>query len=205
MKTQLSTLNSNVPERTHEVYIKVAADSCATLRKVDVMRVLEGVQPDNIDGITRHSLAAWIKTERPDLADEVDEVMSELDSSNSKSVTAAPLFVRTVAQALERHMSAKEESRMHWAQPAGYEVSWKPPKMHWPATDYPDLGYLIKRGGNEGYQVWVTHQPDPSNCSLQQPLIIIKCLTSYAETFNQARMAMEFFESMNTEALLKSQ
>ena len=205
MESKLSSLNANVPGRTHELYIKVVADSSAALRKVDVFRVIEGIRRDNIDGMTRESLAAWIKTERPDLADEVDAVMSELDSTTSKSATAVPLFVRTVAQALERHMEAKKESRIHWAQPAGDEVSWEPPKMHWPAEDYPDLGYLIKRGGNEGYQIWVTYQPDPGTCSHQQPLIIIKCLCSYAETFNQARMAMEFIESMNNEALLRSQ
>lgn len=62
----------------HESYIKAAADSSAELRKVDVLRVLEGVSKDNIDGVTRESLAAWIQSERPDLTQEVNEVMAEL-------------------------------------------------------------------------------------------------------------------------------
>ena len=62
----------------HENYIKIAADSIAELRKVDVERVLSSVAADNIDGVTRASLAAWITAQRPDLAAEVADVMAEL-------------------------------------------------------------------------------------------------------------------------------
>lgn len=68
-----------IPEgNVMEQYIKIAADSIAELRKVDVDRVLGSVRPDNIDGVTMQSLAAWISAERPDLAQEVNEVLSEL-------------------------------------------------------------------------------------------------------------------------------
>lgn len=63
---------------THELYIKIAADSIATLRKVDVFRVIESVRPDNIDGVSRASLSRWISAERPDLSDEVADVLEEL-------------------------------------------------------------------------------------------------------------------------------
>ena len=59
-------------------YIKIAADSIATLRKVDVFRVIESVRPDNIDGVSRASLSRWISAERPDLSDEVADVLEEL-------------------------------------------------------------------------------------------------------------------------------
>lgn len=62
----------------HELYIKIAADTIALLRKVDVFRVIDSVRPDNIDGVSRSSLANWIKAKRPDLGTEVDEVMAEL-------------------------------------------------------------------------------------------------------------------------------
>lgn len=64
--------------RTHELYIKIAADSIATLRKVDVFRVIESVRPDNIDGVSRASLSRWISAQRPDLSEEVADVLQEL-------------------------------------------------------------------------------------------------------------------------------
>lgn len=64
--------------RTHELYIKIAADSIATLRKVDVFRVIESVRPDNIDGVSRASLSLWISAQRPDLSEEVADVLQEL-------------------------------------------------------------------------------------------------------------------------------
>lgn len=52
--------------------ITIAADSIEKLRKVDVERVLT---QGNLD---RDAMAAYIKTKRPDLAGEVDDVMSEI-------------------------------------------------------------------------------------------------------------------------------
>ena len=55
-----------------EAAIKIAANSISELRKADVFRVLE----QNGDAI-RNDLAAYISAERPDLADEVSEIMAE--------------------------------------------------------------------------------------------------------------------------------
>src|SRR2546422_1250885 len=55
-----------------EKYILIAADSVTTLRKVDVLRVLENIRPE-----VRVELAQYIADKRPDLAQEVDEVMAE--------------------------------------------------------------------------------------------------------------------------------
>ena len=52
-----------------ELFIKVAADSIGELREVDVMRVLES------NSIRRQQLANYICHHRPDLANEVAEVM----------------------------------------------------------------------------------------------------------------------------------
>ena len=57
-----------------EYAIKIAADSLDQLRKSDVYRVLTE-NPENI----RAALATYIKNGRPDLAQEVDEVLQELD------------------------------------------------------------------------------------------------------------------------------
>jgi len=53
-----------------EAAIKIAANSVSELRKADVFRVLE--QNDN-----RVALAAYISDVRPDLAEEVAEIMEE--------------------------------------------------------------------------------------------------------------------------------
>ncbi len=53
-----------------EASIKIAANSITELRKADVFRVLE--QNDN-----RTALAAYISESRPDLAQEVAEIMDE--------------------------------------------------------------------------------------------------------------------------------
>lgn len=54
----------------YEAAIKIAADSISELRRADVFRVLE--QNDD-----RAGLAAFISAYRPDLADEVAEIMEE--------------------------------------------------------------------------------------------------------------------------------
>lgn len=54
-------------------YIKMAADSIEKLRKSDVYRVLM----ESNGKAVRPKLANWIKVNRPDLADEVDDCLSE--------------------------------------------------------------------------------------------------------------------------------
>ena len=58
-------------------FIKIAANSITELRRVDVYRVLNAVAADNIGGVTRSMLADYIVTNRPDLAQEVIDVMHE--------------------------------------------------------------------------------------------------------------------------------
>ena len=64
----------------HEKYIMISADNITGLRQVDVYRVISEVRTDNIDRVTRRSLASWIASRRPDLVGEVQEVLSELGS-----------------------------------------------------------------------------------------------------------------------------
>lgn len=54
-----------------EVFVKVAADSIAELRKVDVLRVLTS------NGMRQRPLARYICANRPDLAQEVRECMKD--------------------------------------------------------------------------------------------------------------------------------
>lgn len=54
-----------------EVFIKVAADSIAQLRKVDVLRVLIS------NGMRQKQLARYICAKRPDLEQEVKECMRD--------------------------------------------------------------------------------------------------------------------------------
>lgn len=55
-----------------ESAIKIAANSISELRKSDVFRVLEQNGADN-----RQELASYISEMRPDLAEEVSEIMDE--------------------------------------------------------------------------------------------------------------------------------
>lgn len=54
-------------------YIMIAADSIESLRHQDVYRVLEWA-----DKSARAALAQYIKTERPDLAEEVGDCVESL-------------------------------------------------------------------------------------------------------------------------------
>ncbi|WP_206146747.1 hypothetical protein [Burkholderia sp. Tr-20390] len=72
-----------------EKYIKMSADSVASLRKDDVFRVLDGIAKENVDGVTRAELASYITNMRPDLEDEVREVMTEEFLADSWSATSA--------------------------------------------------------------------------------------------------------------------
>ncbi|MBK1901980.1 MULTISPECIES: hypothetical protein [Burkholderia] len=63
--------------KNEEQFIKIAADSIASLRKTDVFRVLDTIRCDNIDGVTRSDLAGYITKMRPDLVTEVEEVMRD--------------------------------------------------------------------------------------------------------------------------------
>lgn len=76
--------------KVEEQYIMVAADSIAALRKVDVFRVLDSVRADNIDGVTRGDLASFIFRHRPDLVDEVREVMREEFPGDGWAAEAGP-------------------------------------------------------------------------------------------------------------------
>lgn len=71
-------------------YIKISADSIEELRKVDVLRVLESVKADNSDGVTRQGLAGWISAKRPDLAQEVAEVMAEEFGATTSTASVEP-------------------------------------------------------------------------------------------------------------------
>ncbi|PNE59579.1 hypothetical protein A8H39_00060 [Paraburkholderia fungorum] len=76
--------------KNEEQYIKIAADSVAALRRVDVFRVLDSVRADNIDGVTRSDIASFIVKHRADLCDEVGTVMREEFAGDGWTVDAAP-------------------------------------------------------------------------------------------------------------------
>ncbi|ABO60220.1 hypothetical protein LA345_36965 (plasmid) [Burkholderia vietnamiensis] len=74
-----------------EKYIKMSAESVASLRKDDVFRVLDGIAKENVDGVTRAELASFIANARPDLESEVREVMTEEFPADNWSATSAML------------------------------------------------------------------------------------------------------------------
>lgn len=71
-------------------FIQIAADSVGELRKIDVYRVFDELSNDKLMA----PLSAYIKKHRPDLADEVDSVLSEIgievvDPPMSKEIEGA--------------------------------------------------------------------------------------------------------------------
>ncbi|MCA7890105.1 hypothetical protein E2P84_42140 [Burkholderia cepacia] len=112
-----------------EQFINIAADSIASLRKPDVFRVLDTVPCDNIDGVTRADMARYITKMRPDLVNEVAEVMRDEfpedkwrddDAQTAEVVPSSAEFeddtptiasnVRPVADEGARHTSAVYEA-----------------------------------------------------------------------------------------------
>lgn len=98
-------------------------------------------------------------------------------------------------------MDKLEDGRVHWAKPAGGEVDWEPAKLTWPTSDASYLNYVISEGSNEGYMVLVCHTEERQGPESMKPLIVVKCLCSHAETFNQARLVMEFLKKLDHAAL----
>lgn len=68
-----NTANRSAQDGDMEQYIKAAADSIKTLRRDDVYRVLVESNREEL----RPSIANYIKAERPDLVEEVDNVLNE--------------------------------------------------------------------------------------------------------------------------------
>ena len=127
-------------------------------------------------------------------------------TTKATSSPATPvLFARTVANLLEKHFSKREDSRVEWVQPGGPEASWEPPQRVFPDCNDVNLGYMVRQGHSEGYHIHLTHYPEYRNEEKIQVLLVIKCLCSFAETFNQARIVMEFIEKMNYQDILANQ
>jgi hypothetical protein len=100
-------------ELNMENYIKLAADSISQLRRIDVWRVLNALAADNIDGVTRADLAAYIATSRPDLAPEVAAVMAEEWPDLSWTLTApAPAVDPVPAVAVEGNPAGLTDAEM---------------------------------------------------------------------------------------------
>lgn len=106
----------------HHFHITIAADSIAELRKVDVDRVLGAVRPDNIDGVTRESLAAWITANRPDLAEEVAEVMAELPPEQPSTVSELSAEIEAQVAEAPADVVSIPSDEIHDAKDAGEEA-----------------------------------------------------------------------------------
>ena len=106
----------------HHFHITIAADSIAELRKSDVDRVLGAVRPDNIDGVTRESLAAWITANRADLAEEVAEVMAELARQQVETRTEVTEEAEAQAAAAPADIVSTPSEEVHAAKDADEEA-----------------------------------------------------------------------------------
>lgn len=92
-KEQSTVIASNNNRQSHqpkelsndeaEYLIKIAADSVSKLRKQDVHRVLNSAPKESVD-----SLGDYVKTQRPDLHDEVNDVLGDIKTESQQNDSA---------------------------------------------------------------------------------------------------------------------
>ncbi len=124
------------------------------------------------------------------------------ETAPAEAQTTTPLYVRTIADALEKHLEAANTS-VHWAQAAGDETPWGAPKLTWP--DDACIGYLIHDGNNEGTILKIVHRPDLYGREAVIPLITVKFLRCMKSVFQECVHAMEFINQMDTQGMLAKQ
>lgn len=122
--------------------------------------------------------------------------------SNIECEKPDPLYVRTIADELTRHLERSDTS-VHWATPAGGEVSWGPPKLTWPKD--PFLGYVIDERSNEGTIVTVVHYESARKSDLGLPLINIKFLRGLKTVLTETVVVVDFLNNMKPDDMLKLQ
>lgn len=122
--------------------------------------------------------------------------------SASAPVENAPdvLYARTVADQLERHLE-KASTSIHWAQAAGGETTYGPPKLVWPRS--PSLAYSFDEGSNEG--VIMTVSDLQSGLNSWTPLLKLKFLGAMRSVMAEAVHVAEYLTAMDTPALLALQ
>jgi hypothetical protein len=113
-----------------------------------------------------------------------------------------PLYVRTIAEVLTSHLERSGTS-VHWATPAGNEVSWGPPKLTWPKD--PFLGYVIDERSCEGTIVTVVHHESARGSEHGQELIKIKFLRSLKAVLAEVVVVVEFLDSIKSDEMLQLQ
>ncbi|MFN9476599.1 hypothetical protein [Acidovorax sp.] len=110
------------------------------------------------------------------------------------------LYARTVANQLERHLERANTS-IHWAQAAGSETSYGPPKVVWPRS--PRLGYSFDEGNNEG--VIMTVSDLRSGLDSWTPLLKLKFLGGMRSVMAEGGIVAEYLRGMDTQELLALQ
>lgn len=115
---------------------------------------------------------------------------------------ASPIYARTVARLLERHLEKCPESSIHWVAVAS-EVGWGEASIEWPELDY--FGFHIRHGHNEGMQVDVTAEVREGNAVTHKAVLTCKFLCGYSRVYDEAKRVQEFIDALDRETLLKAQ
>ena len=87
------------------LYIKSAADSIDVLRKCDVFRVIDELRSDNIHGVTKPALGDWIARNRPDLAQEVKDILDEIQEDTQVASRVENGIPETVKRKIAFHLN----------------------------------------------------------------------------------------------------
>lgn len=89
--------------KNYDLYIKSAADSISVLRKCDVFRVIDELRSDNIHGVTKPALGDWIARNRPDLAQEVKDILDEIQEDTQVASRVENGIPETVKRKIAFH------------------------------------------------------------------------------------------------------
>lgn len=106
-----------------------------------------------------------------------------------------PVYLRDIANALEKKLLSHTESTLHWVSVVGEAGYLKDPVRIWEFDDL-SIHVGVTEGNSEGSLVYVHAQKGSHHPFQLEALFCIKLLTSAKRAFSEASQVYEFFESM---------
>ncbi|MBV7541942.1 hypothetical protein [Acidovorax sp. sic0104] len=109
-----------------------------------------------------------------------------------------PVFVRAIADALERYL-AKAETSVHWVCASGDANSWQRPVATWPEEEFLPV-VAVMDGANEGSRIEVLFEPTRKS-GVYKPLLRVKTLSGMRRAFEEAVHVHTFLRELDLDAL----
>jgi hypothetical protein len=105
-----------------------------------------------------------------------------------------PVYLRTIARALEKAILTQPESSLHWVSVVGEDSIAPTPTKEW-VYDDALIQVGVVNGNSEGCLVYVHAQKGRYEPDKLTALFRIKLLCSAKRAFGEAKLIYEFFES----------